>query len=144
MSETFSQPYPVPVVRALIENPEGRILLLQRAGSAYGPGAWCLPGGKVDYGQTVESALAREIWEETSLQLLAAEFFFWQDSLPIQTGGIHCLNLYFRCRVRGEIRLNAESAACAWIGPEDFGVYPIVFRNEEAIRRHFLEVNAKA
>ena len=111
--DTLCQPYPIPVVRALIGDAGGRILLLQRAAAAYGPGSWCLPGGKVDYGQTVAEALAREIREETSLQLLAAEFWFWQDSLPIQPGGMHYLNLYFLCRARGEVRLNAESYQAA-------------------------------
>jgi len=132
-----SQLYPIPIVRALIADARGRILLLQRAATAHEPGGWCLPGGKIDYGQTVEAALASEILEETSLQLLAAEFFFFQDSLPLRPGGMHCLNLYFHCRVRGEIRLNAESAAYAWIGPAEIGAYGIVFGNDEAIRRHF-------
>jgi len=51
MPNDLCQPYPVPVVRALIADAAGRVLLLQRAATAYGPGQWCLPGGKVDYGQ---------------------------------------------------------------------------------------------
>jgi mutator protein MutT len=131
------QPYPIPVVRALIENSEGRILLLRRAETAHGQGKWCLPGGKIDYGQTVEAALAKEILEETSLQLLATDFFFFQNSLPLHPGGMHCINFYFHCRVSGDLKLNAESSAYAWIGPAEVGNYNIVFRNEEAIRRHY-------
>ncbi|MBM4289187.1 MAG: NUDIX domain-containing protein [Deltaproteobacteria bacterium] len=77
MPNDLCQPYPVPVVRALIADAAGRVLLLQRAATAYGPGQWCLPGGKVDYGQTLVEALAREIREETALELRERESDFW-------------------------------------------------------------------
>ena len=137
MNEATSQPYPIPVVRALIENSEGQILLLRRAKSQYGQEGWCLPGGKIDYGQTAEEALAKEIFEETSLQLLDAEFFFFQDSLPLHPGDMHCINLYFNCRVQGNIKLNEESSDYVWIGPAQVSAYDIVFKNDEAIRSHF-------
>ena len=60
-SNAAGQSYPVPLVRALIKNSAGQILLLRRALSRYGQEGWCLLGGKIDYGQTVEEALAQEI-----------------------------------------------------------------------------------
>jgi len=129
--------YPIPIVRALIEDGEGRVLLLKRANTAWGENAWCLPGGKVDCGQTVAQALAREIFEETGLTLEAARLLLVQDSLPLEPGGMHCLNLYFLCRVTGEPRLNAESAALAWVGQDTMNAYDIAFRNDEALQRYF-------
>ena len=95
------------------------------------------PGGKVDYGQTVAEALAREIREETALRLISAALLLVQDSLPTGPGGMHCLNLYFRCTVAGEIRLNDESSAQAWIARDDMPAYHIVFRNDAALHLHF-------
>lgn len=129
--------FPTPVVRAIIEDAAGRVLILRRAKTAWGEGDWCLPGGKVDYGQTVAEALAREIREETALRLISAALLLVQDSLPTAPGGMHCLNLYFRCTVTGEIRLNDESSALAWIAQEDMPAYHIVFRNDAALRLHF-------
>jgi 8-oxo-dGTP diphosphatase len=137
MPNNTDQLYPIPVVRALIENSASRILLLKRATTEYGQGKWCLPGGKIDYGQTVEAALAKEILEETSLQLLAADFLFFQNSLPLHPGGMHCINFYFHCRVSGDLKLNTESSEYAWIGSAEIPNYNIVFRNDEAIVRHF-------
>jgi 8-oxo-dGTP diphosphatase len=137
MIDNPAQLYPIPIVRALIENSEGHVLLLKRADTAYGNGGWCLPGGKIDYGQTVEDALKREIKEETSLRLLSADFFFFQDSLPLQPGEMHCINLYFHCSVSGDLRLNDESSDYVWIGSSEIDSYNVVFRNEEAIKRHF-------
>jgi 8-oxo-dGTP pyrophosphatase MutT (NUDIX family) len=132
-----AQLHPLPAVRALIEDADGRILIIRRANTDFGQGDWCLPGGKVDYGQTVEEALRREIMEELSQELVTAGFFFYQDSLPLVPGGPHFINFYFHCQVAGEMQLNEESSEFAWIGSADISRYHIVFRNDEALRRHF-------
>lgn len=50
---------------ALIKDRYGRILLQQR--SDYGD--WGLPGGAMEYGETIEETMLREVYEETGLQL---------------------------------------------------------------------------
>jgi 8-oxo-dGTP pyrophosphatase MutT (NUDIX family) len=128
---------PVPVVRLIVPDDEGRVLLLRRHGSTHGLGAWCLPGGKVDYGQRVEEAVADELREETALECTGARFLFYQDSLPYEPGGMHCVNLYFECQVSGTIRLNEESSEYAWVGPEELEQYEIVFRNDAGLMRYW-------
>jgi 8-oxo-dGTP diphosphatase len=54
---------PLPTVDVIIELPEG-IVLIERRNEPYG---WAIPGGFVDYGETLESAAERESLEETSL-----------------------------------------------------------------------------
>ena len=46
----------------------GRVLMIRR-GTDLGYGLWSLPGGFVDRGEVVESAAAREAWEETGLEV---------------------------------------------------------------------------
>lgn len=127
---------PVPAVRAIVEDDHGRILLLQRAEGSMGGGQWCLPGGKVDYGQTVQEAMVREILEETALECTDAQFLFYQDSPSMTSGGMHCINLYFKCTVTGAIELNPESTAYAWAAPDQVTDYDIAFRNEEGIHQY--------
>jgi mutator protein MutT len=127
--------YPIPVVRLIIENTEGKVLILKRADSEYATDRWCLPGGKVDYGNTVEETIAKELREETSLSCQSAQFLFFQDSLPVAVGKMHCINLYFKCIATGKIRLNDESTEYAWIGPSDMKQYDIAFLHDSGLIR---------
>lgn len=56
---------PFPTVDIIIELPEG-IVLIERRNEPFG---WALPGGFVDYGESLESAAIREAREETSLNI---------------------------------------------------------------------------
>lgn len=56
---------PLPTVDIIIEHPEGIILIYRKNE----PVGWALPGGFVDYGETLESAAVREAKEETSLAI---------------------------------------------------------------------------
>jgi mutator protein MutT len=129
--------FPVPVVRLIVTDAQGRVLILRRQSTGHALGQWCLPGGKVDYGATVEQAVRAELKEETGLDCLEAKFLFYQDSLPPEPGMMHCINLYFRCRTTGDLVLNRESSECAWIGPEQLADYALVFRNDEGLERYW-------
>lgn len=64
------QLYPVPIVVAIIrrEDADGsRFLLIQRNSDSYS-GQWALVGGKWDFGETLATAVTREVQEETSLE----------------------------------------------------------------------------
>ena len=128
---------PVPIVRLIVPDALGRALVLRRAAGSTGAGRWCLPGGKIDYGDTAEQAATRELEEETGLRVVALTFLFYQDSLPSAPGRMHCINLYFACKVEGDFALNYESTAAAWIGPADLHHYQLTFRNDDALIRYW-------
>lgn len=131
--------FPVPVVRLVVTDPNGRVLILKRDSTSHSKGGWCLPGGKVDYGETVAQAAAKELFEETSLKCTSVDFLFYQDSLPPRPGQMHCINLYLKCNVEGALSLNEESSEYAWIAPEDLERYPLVFRNDMGLKRYWRE-----
>ena len=55
---------PIPVVCAIIERPDGRVLIAQRPAHKHLGLKWEFPGGKVEPDETPEAALCREIKEE--------------------------------------------------------------------------------
>ena len=130
-----NQLYPLPAVRALIHNKNNQILLLKRSYYDDYADKWCLPGGKIDFGQTAKEALKREIKEELDLLVRYINFLFFLDGLPETMGEKHYITLFFECKVEGEIKLNWESSRFAWVGAEDLAQYDIAFRNDEAMKR---------
>lgn len=128
--------FPIPVVRLILPDDRKRVLLLQRTGSTYG-GAWCLPGGKIDYGETVEEAIRKGLKEETTLEIYSFHFLCLQDSLPTKPKGIHYLNLYFVCEWAGIVTLNYESSNFVWVDSTEIARYKIVFDNDIALQRYW-------
>lgn len=124
---------PIVAVRIIVPDADGKVLLLRRQRTAHGAGAWCLPGGKVIFGDTVDRTVTKELMEETGLTCNRARFLFYQDSLPSAPDGMHYVNLYFECVCSGAVMLNPESSTHAWVGPTDAGNYKIVFRNDAAL-----------
>jgi 8-oxo-dGTP diphosphatase len=136
--------YPTPVVRIIVPDSTGRVLILRRRNTSSGMGSWCLPCGKVDYGNTIEETIRKELQEETSLACTDWRFLFWQDSLPTPGAPMHCINLYFECAVSGTVTLDDESSEYAWISPSELSQYQIVFRSDVAILRYWKEWKIKS
>ena len=110
-------PLPIVTVGALIFDPEGRVLLIRT--HKWGD-RWGIPGGKIDEGETMASALVREVREETGLAVSDVRFVMAQDSVfsPEFYKPIHMVLLNFTCRSPGgAVTLNEEAQAWAWVEP---------------------------
>lgn len=60
------------VAVGIVLNKQGEILLAERAQHKYQGGMWEFPGGKVEEGETVLAALARELQEEINIHIVKA------------------------------------------------------------------------
>lgn len=63
----------VQVAVGVLQNRAGEILIARRPDSAHQGGLWEFPGGKVDPGETLEAALARELREELAIEVSVSE-----------------------------------------------------------------------
>jgi 8-oxo-dGTP diphosphatase len=128
-------------VRAIIRDSTNRVLIIKRGNTKYGNNRWCLPGGKVDFNVTVIENLENEIKEETSLDCLSHRFLFYLDTLPSEDSDMHFVSLVFQCEVSGEIKLNDESKAFAWVAPNEMQKFDFVFDTDRALERFWEEAS---
>ncbi|MBU0568286.1 NUDIX hydrolase, partial [bacterium] len=78
---------------------------------------WLLPGGGLEYGETISECAKREALEELSLEIALGDLLFANESIPSDKHR-HVLNLYYQAKViGGQIKLGDEEvlAEAAWI-----------------------------
>ena len=100
---------------------DGKVLLVRRARSP-GKGFYSLPGGRVEFGESLHQALVREIDEETGLGIEIISLAGWREVLPAAAGTGHYLIMSFAARwVAREPALNDELDDYRWIAPDSLG-----------------------
>jgi 8-oxo-dGTP diphosphatase len=100
---------------------DGKVLLVRRARSP-GKGFYSLPGGRVEFGESLHEALTREVDEETGLKIDIVGLAGWREVLPGNSGGGHYVIMSFAARWVGlEPRLNDEHDDFKWLSPDTFG-----------------------
>ena len=105
---------PFPTVDIIIEMDEG-IVLIQRANPPYG---WALPGGFVDYGESLEAAAIREAKEETSLEVeLISQLGAYSD--PKRDPRHHTISVVFEARAKGRPKASDDAKAVGIFNKED-------------------------
>ena len=88
---------PLPTVDIIIELKDG-IVLIERKNPPYG---WAIPGGFVDYGESLEEAALREAFEETSLHVrLKAQMHAYSE--PDRDPRFHTVSVVFVATSDGE------------------------------------------
>lgn len=99
----------------------GKVLLTRRARSP-AKGFYSLPGGRVEFGESLHQALSREVDEETGLEIEIVSLAGWREVLPAAPGAGHYLILSFAARwVAKEPVLNDELDDYRWIAPDALG-----------------------
>jgi 8-oxo-dGTP diphosphatase len=112
--------YPQLAVSAAIFR-DDKILLVRRARSP-AKGFYSLPGGRVEFGESLHAALQREVAEETGLKIEIVGLSAWREVLPGTSGGGHYVIMSFAARWReGEPVLNEELDDFKWLAPDAIG-----------------------
>jgi ADP-ribose pyrophosphatase YjhB (NUDIX family) len=123
----------VVAVTVVVQAADGAVLLIQRSDN----GLWAAPGGAQDLGETVTAAAAREVREETGLEIRISgvsgiysdpEHVIAYDDGEVRQEFAICLTA---TPTGGTLRTSDESSRVAWVAPEElhrFEIHPTMMR----------------
>jgi 8-oxo-dGTP diphosphatase len=104
---------PVECAGAVVRDEHGRLLLVRR-GHEPAVGAWSLPGGRIEPGESPAQAAAREVLEETGLEVEIGELLVTAD---IEGG--YRVHDFAAAVVGGELRAGDDASDVRWCTPEE-------------------------
>jgi ADP-ribose pyrophosphatase YjhB (NUDIX family) len=111
---------PAPTVQAWIER-DGEYLALRRAAEPL-RGEWNMPGGFVESGEGGPEAIAREVLEETGLEIEAEDVIgIFSSQYGEGEDALAIFDVAYRCRLLGgEIEISDESLEAGWFSLDEF------------------------
>ncbi len=129
----FSAAYrnPTPTVDGVIIS-SGKIVLIQRKKEPF-KGQYALPGGFVEYGETVENAIVREVKEETGLETEIVDLI-GVFSAPDRDPRRHTLSIAYSLRITSGTLCSGDDAASADYYPLD-NLPPLAFDHGSIIEK---------
>ena len=99
--------------KAVTFGPDGDVLLVQHP-----EGAWVLPGGRVNAGESAEAALVREIREETDLRIAVERPVLTGTDLWVNDDGEPMFTVVYHCETaERSVTLNEEHDGHVWLEP---------------------------
>ena len=114
---------PLHIAVGILRDENGRILISQRRSGTHGAGDWEFPGGKVEAGESVRVALARELREELGIAVGAAQPLiaivhrYPERSVLLDTWDVETFS--------GDVA-PCEGQGLAWVPPEELGDWPLM------------------
>jgi 8-oxo-dGTP diphosphatase len=122
------------------ETQDSGILMVERAGNPL-KGYWSLPGGLVETGETLETAVKREIVEETGLQVEPLEMFELFERIMRDADGkaeYHYVLLDYLCKVvGGTLKAGDDVSRAEWVRHEDLSSLLITEGTLDVIERAY-------
>jgi 8-oxo-dGTP diphosphatase len=122
----------VEVVAALVRDDAGRYLITRRRRGSHLEGLWEFPGGKREPGESLETALRRELTEELSAGFAVGDRV---DTVRWEYGERTVVIHFYRCRLESGTIEPRESQAMAWVAPERLVEFDFPPADRELITR---------
>ena len=109
------------VAVGVIDDGMGNCLITRRPLNVAQGGLWEFPGGKVDAGESIEAALARELYEELAITISYPQVIMTQQ---YDYPGCCVLLHFFRVqRFEGTPQIKAGQLDLAWVGVDELSNY---------------------
>ena len=122
---TTTADHPLPGVGAAVMDGD-RLLLVKRGRGALA-GRWAVPGGKVGWGETLAAAAAREVREETGLEVRVGDVVWVGEAIgPGYPPSWHFVLVDFLAEpVAGELLAGDDAAEVRWVRLADAVALPL-------------------
>ncbi len=128
---TYANPYPT--VDIIIDVQGRGIVLIKRKNPPHG---WAIPGGFIDYGESVEQAAVREAREETGLEVvLKGVLGVYSD--PARDSRMHTISTVFVATASGVPHAGDDAAEARCFAPEEIPS-PLCF-DHRLILQHYIQ-----
>ena len=111
----------VPCVGAIVRDGEGRLLVVLRANPP-AAGSWSLPGGRVEARETDVAAAAREVREETGLDVAVGELVGSVERDGDREGVVYAIRDYACAVLGGRLVAGDDAADARWVTPAELAV----------------------
>jgi len=142
---TSSREYPqrpvVGVGGVVIEN--GRAVLIRRGGEPL-RGEWSIPGGTLELGESLEQGVARELLEETGLEVRVLDFLEVFDRIFVEPSAesagprFHFVIVDYLCeRITGEPRAGGDATDLAFAAEDDLQRFQLTATATSVLRKAF-------
>ncbi len=133
--------------KALIVNDEGKVLILREANTyeeGTNIGRYGLPGGRTEPGEKFFDGLAREVKEETGLEVKPLKPLYVGEWFPVIKDVLHHITaIFFACKAMGTaLALSEEHDHFEWIDPERYADYDMMDPDDKVIQAWIAEQNA--
>jgi len=128
---------PFTTVDAIIKVGEG-IVIIQRSNPPFG---WALPGGFVDYGESLEKAVVREAKEETGLDIVDIKQLHTYSN-PKRDPRFHTIGTVFSAKAEGTPKAGDDAAGLRIISLEDINEYEFAFDHKEILIDYLKSIKA--
>lgn len=125
-----------PGVPAIIKNSRGEVLLGKRKNNLLMyPGFWGLPGGLIEYGETVEDAIKRELREELGVDSRVIKYGKPVMDMPTKKFPVQDLSIPVYCEISGIPKPLDETTEVKWFKPSEIKEIKLAYSHKKILEQ---------